>query len=627
MALTASEPPKYYGDYYTLGGACLQLDHCPSILYGAVPGRESFLSSSAIRQFFVILVFAPSVAAGVARAQYDPPASYYDSATGTGTVLKAQLNAIIDQHTSIAYSNRESPLEDLDQDPANPSNVIEVYSGYSVPNSQFPVSGQVDTEHLWPNSYGIDDTNPAYGDLFNLRPCDSTVNGYRANKYFDNGGTLPAHAEAPLCRGDADSWEVRDVEKGDIARAMFYMDTRYEGDPTDGFARNLTLTDSPPYDTGENTFGKLSTLIAWSYADPVSNEEKARNQRIYSTYQHNRNPYVDHPEYVWAVFGSGPNNSRLYFGTTPPANGASLVELNYRVIKGAAAPSQPVPLNKTGTHPTTYNITASGAAVTASLATAQCFSGGSAIRTIQVALDSTATAGFRSGSITIDNTDLTSAGAGLGSADGNDVITLTAAVLEHANASFSPSADQNALTLDFGNRTALTGQHALPFSIYNFGTALGYTAALDIDTVNATGHTAVLASNLSPSSNLPAGQSRTFTATLNTDTVGAYQAVIAIAVSDENVTGATSGAPLTLTLKANITAALVAPDFNADGHVDHADYDTFAACFTGPNVPLTGTTCSSADFDGDTDVDLADFARFQRCFTGSTRPPDPACAD
>jgi hypothetical protein len=44
--------------------------------------------------------------------------------------------------------------------------------------------------------------------------------------------------------------------------------------------------------------GLLSTLLEWNEVDPPSREEKLRNERICKFYQHNRNPFVDHPEYV-----------------------------------------------------------------------------------------------------------------------------------------------------------------------------------------------------------------------------------------------------------------------------------------------------------------------------------------
>jgi len=81
---------------------------------------------------------------------------------------------------------------------------------------------------------------------------------------------------------------------------MFYMDVRYEG--TSG-EPNLILTDIPSQINSSNTFmGKLGTLLAWHYGDPVSPAERQRNDRVFADFQRNRNPFIDHPEWVDAVF-------------------------------------------------------------------------------------------------------------------------------------------------------------------------------------------------------------------------------------------------------------------------------------------------------------------------------------
>ena len=61
-------------------------------------------------------------------AQYDPPAGYYDSATGTSATLKNQLHDIIDNHTERSYENAKSALQILDEDPNNTSNIILIYN-------------------------------------------------------------------------------------------------------------------------------------------------------------------------------------------------------------------------------------------------------------------------------------------------------------------------------------------------------------------------------------------------------------------------------------------------------------------------------------------------------------------
>lgn len=556
--------------------------------------------------------------AGTSDGQYDPPPGYYSTATGTGSALKSQLAAVINPHTQIGYSNRVAPLDRLDQDPNNANNLLLVYTGASVAKSQFP-TGSANTEHLWCNTYGIDSTEPRYSDLFNLRPCDQKANSDRADKFYDNGGSPDANA--PLCKTDADSWEARDVEKGDLARAMFYMATCYAGN-------NFALTDNTSLITTSGAYmGKLSTLLAWHYQDPVSTEERARNHLIYTDYQHNRNPYVDHPEYVWTIFGSALNNSRVYLGAAPPADGASSLNLAYRVIKGAAPPSQAVVLNKTGTTPTTCNVTASGAVTCSPAGSGLSFLGGPRTAALQIAFTSAATAGLSTASVTIDNTDLTSADVGLGSADGNDVIAMSETVLEHSIASFTSITDANSLTIDFGLVPAGSGLRTRTFTIYNLETAPGFTAGLDLDAVIGGGQTATLTTDLAPFIALPANSARTFTATFDTSAIGFCQATYTLAVSDEDVPGAAAGPTLTLILQGTTTGLVLVPaDFDRDGDVDAADFEHFRSCANGAGRPPAGTGCTDADLDGDGDVDQEDFGTLQRCYSGTNLSPDPACA-
>jgi len=82
------------------------------------------------------------------------------------------------------------------------------------------------------------------------------------------------------------------VEKGDVARMLLYMAVRYEGTDT-GY--NLEMQDSIP--TAGSYYGKLSTLLQWHLEDPPDSWERRRNDRIQER-QGNRNPFIDHPEYV-----------------------------------------------------------------------------------------------------------------------------------------------------------------------------------------------------------------------------------------------------------------------------------------------------------------------------------------
>ena len=254
-----------------------------------------------------ILVLLASIAFGTAWA--GEPAGYYNTANGlTGTALRTALHNIIKGHTVIRYTATRTPLELLDQDPANSSNLILIYERTTWRKADFvspALPNGWNREHCWPNSLGIDSVEPAYSDLFNLRACGEPANSDRANLYYDESTTtaggyqIPSGPTSPLCSQDFDSWEPPAEVKGDLARAMFYMDVRYEGggEPDLILTENIALISS-----AANYMGRLSTLLIWNFLDPVSPAERTRAEGAFG-YQHNRNPFVDHPEWVEAVYG------------------------------------------------------------------------------------------------------------------------------------------------------------------------------------------------------------------------------------------------------------------------------------------------------------------------------------
>ncbi|MDP9579082.1 endonuclease [Priestia megaterium] len=225
-----------------------------------------------------------------------PVEDYYRTATEkTGNSLKTELHNIIDHHTELSYSAVWEALKKTDEDPANANNVILLYTGRS--QAKGTNGGGVDDwnrEHVWAKSHGDFGTAMGPGtDLHHLRPTDVSVNSTRGNLDFDNGGT--EHSEALGNYFDSDSWEPRDEVKGDVARMLFYMAVRYEGDVSDepDLELNNTVNNgTAPY------HGKLSVLLQWNAQDPVDDRERRRNDIIYSDYQHNRNPFIDHPEWV-----------------------------------------------------------------------------------------------------------------------------------------------------------------------------------------------------------------------------------------------------------------------------------------------------------------------------------------
>ncbi|MEJ2063996.1 MAG: endonuclease [Reinekea sp.] len=234
-------------------------------------------------------------------------ADYYVGVDGlAGAELKSVLHDIISTNvTKLTYSEVWTALQYTDEDPNNTDNVILIYTGRSTEKTDRVGQPGDDNdswnrEHMWPKSLGFPDKSQyGYTDIHHLRPSDVTVNSARGNKAFDNGGA--ANGEAPDTFTDSDSWEPRDEVKGDAARMMFYMDTRYDG--SSGNMPDLTLVNNSSSTSGDPAMGVLCTLLEWHRADAVDEFENRRNDRIQEK-QGNRNPFIDNPQWVDSIWGS-----------------------------------------------------------------------------------------------------------------------------------------------------------------------------------------------------------------------------------------------------------------------------------------------------------------------------------
>lgn len=263
-----------------------------------------------------------------------PPTGYYSGVqTGSASALRASLHALIDDHTRIPYTASTTDTWDVlnqaEQDPLNSGRILDIYKNASYAK----VAGGNDfynREHTWPNSLGFPNdgpTNSAYTDLHMLMASDIAYNAARGNKPYDNcpsGCTeYPTGAHAGQGGGSGvypgnSNWtngsvfEVWSKLKGNVARAMFYMDIRYEGGThgvTGAAEPDLRLTDNLALVTGTSGnasvgyMGRLTTLIQWHQQDPPDEAERLRNTLIQS-YQGNRNPFVDQPQWVACVYQS-----------------------------------------------------------------------------------------------------------------------------------------------------------------------------------------------------------------------------------------------------------------------------------------------------------------------------------
>jgi len=255
------------------------------------------------------------------------PANYYDAIQGKqDSVLKSQLSLIVrggeryeyganQYHTSSnppewqkgdlkAYGTWQAlPLTDM-----HPDGIVwDMYSNCVryYPNKLGESGCSLNIEHCLPKSWWGGAVNEAYKDLYNLNPSDQRANGQKSNyapghvkqgDKFDNGSfrmdSKNKSVYGYIC------WEPEAQYRGDFARAYFYMATAYE---------YLEWTAYPDYISNASYLmfsdSIQQVLLDWHRADPVSDKERCRMDRI-SDIQHNRNPFIDYPELVEYIWGN-----------------------------------------------------------------------------------------------------------------------------------------------------------------------------------------------------------------------------------------------------------------------------------------------------------------------------------
>ena len=247
------------------------------------------------------------------------PSGYYNTATGTGYTLKTQLYNIIKGHTDNGYAGLYTTYQtsDVDNFYENDGTVLDMYSenpsgtdpyNYSTGSTQrcgnYSSEGDCyNREHIIPQSV-FNEQSPMVADAHFITPTDGKVNGMRSNyphgtvnsaTYTSQNGSKLGSSAVSGYSGTV--FEPVNAFKGDIARMYFYFATRYEN--------TVAGYSYPMFDGSSNkvfTAAFLATLLAWNAQDPVSAREIARNNAIYAR-QNNRNPYIDHPEYVNQIWG------------------------------------------------------------------------------------------------------------------------------------------------------------------------------------------------------------------------------------------------------------------------------------------------------------------------------------
>ena len=238
-----------------------------------------------------------------------------------------------------------SPLTQEEVDSNKWNRFVNMDILYQTGDYTFPSDGntnnKLDREHILPKSYGFNGSNDAYKkmlagtDLHNLRSSDHIGNSTGHNdRFYDDIVSKKEEGEYKIALSNDNItntyyydtkdengnkigfFEPAKEDKGDIARAVFYMVTRYkiyeELDSNGTEAPAIKLVENPhaktsstmvPSDTKENAaeFGILSTLKKWNEEDPVDEFEMTRNNLVYNI-QNNRNPFVDYPSLVNLLF-------------------------------------------------------------------------------------------------------------------------------------------------------------------------------------------------------------------------------------------------------------------------------------------------------------------------------------
>ena len=233
------------------------------------------------------------------------PDLYYANLTSKITPSRTELGDLLRRthRRRLPYTDDEDDdvwkaLMDLDAG-QEPGTVRLVYSQVDVLAS---LKGDPSTgwnrEHLWPKSHGVGESGMDFTDIHHLRPSDWNVNAARGNKYFGDcqigGGTCESPATAEAANDTAASryaFLPPASVRGDIARALFYMELRYNGAKS-GEA-DLHLTDCPAQEYKDSGLAYRSQLLQWHMDDPVSDEEIIRNNKACERWQGNRNPFVD----------------------------------------------------------------------------------------------------------------------------------------------------------------------------------------------------------------------------------------------------------------------------------------------------------------------------------------------
>ena len=247
--------------------------------------------------------------------------TYYSTISATrGEELMVQLHKLIRGHSVSTYDAIWTHFQSTDK--KYNGKVWDIYSDSQdrAPNYEFTFVDDQDTgtegtaegqkynrEHSFPKSWwGGSQTDTMHMDIFHIYPTDKFINAERSNwpfgvvstpsTTFTNGSKLGSNSFGGVYTSTA--FEPIEEYKGDLARSYFYMATRYYAkiDDWGGYSDALNGTSYPAFEPWV-----VDMLLEWHHNDPVSQKEVDRNNAI-ATIQGNRNPFIDNPEWVTAIW-------------------------------------------------------------------------------------------------------------------------------------------------------------------------------------------------------------------------------------------------------------------------------------------------------------------------------------
>lgn len=254
------------------------------------------------------------------------PTGYYVTAQGlSGYALKTELYNIIKDHNAQGYSAIWNFYDSSARDKyfENDNSILDMYSekpngsdsyNYTAVSDQCGnysgEGGCYNREHSFPKSWFGGTIEPMNSDVHHIYATDGYVNSKRSNFPFGevasasftstNGSKLGSAASSLNYSGTV--FEPIDEFKGDFARAYFYMATRYEN--VIGTWQTKTTSSNVVLNGSSNQVFEswvVAMLLDWHNSDPVSQMELDRNQAAFE-FQGNRNPYIDHPEFVEMIW-------------------------------------------------------------------------------------------------------------------------------------------------------------------------------------------------------------------------------------------------------------------------------------------------------------------------------------